>query len=336
MYATTLKRKSFLTLCLVLLIVAAGGLQAHALDSVTAIDGTWKGRTDRGHPMSFKVTSSGTQWSTFSLMTDFSGNACGGSVSGKFTTTLSTTGAITANEFSYSSSTYTFGGEFISAGRATGSYAFTNHPIIVSPLPVPCYYYLTQSGTWTATPIVTLNSSGSEDGWILESSATSGVGGTLNSGAATFKLGDDADRKQCRAILSFDTSIIPDDAVITRITLKVKESGIVGGGDPVSIFQGFMVDIKKGSFGASALALGDFSAGASKTYGPFSPALSSGWYSLKLTNGKANLNKRGLTQIRLRFKLEDNSDATANFLKLYSGNASSPKRPKLIVEYYVP
>jgi hypothetical protein len=43
-----------------------------------------------------------------------------------------------------------------------------------------------------------------------------------------------------------------------------------------------------------------------------------------------------LTQIRLRFKLDDNNNNVANFLSLYSGNAGAANRPQLIVEYYVP
>jgi hypothetical protein len=42
-----------------------------------------------------------------------------------------------------------------------------------------------------------------------------------------------------------------------------------------------------------------------------------------------------VTQIRLRFKLDDNNNAVANFLKLYSGNAPAASRPQLIIEYNV-
>ena len=44
----------------------------------------------------------------------------------------------------------------------------------------------------------------------------------------------------------------------------------------------------------------------------------------------------GLTQIRLRFKLDDNNDAINNYLSLYSGNAPLAYRPQLVIEYYVP
>jgi hypothetical protein len=182
------------------------------------------------------------------------------------------------------------------------------------------------------------------DGWILEASETSDTGGTLDATSTTVRLGDDAAKKQYRAILSFSTAGLPDNAVITKVTLKVKQQGIVGGGNPLTAFQGFMVDIKRGTFGAPALQAGDFQAplgAAGKTYGPFKPALVDGWYSINLTAGKAYINKSttasGLTQLRLRFKLDDNNNAVANYLSLYSGNIIPiANRPQLNIEYYVP
>jgi Leucine-rich repeat (LRR) protein len=188
---------------------------------------------------------------------------------------------------------------------------------------------------------LTFTSTGARDGWVLESTETSGQGDSMNATATTLRLGDDAAKKQYRSILSFATgSGLPDDAVITGVTLKVRKQGITGGGNPVTAFQGFMVDIKKGYYGTSALQTADFQTAASKTYGPFKPALSSNWYGIDLTGGKSFINKlstgAGLTQIRLRFKLDDNNNTTANYLKLYSGNVSTASRPQLIIEYYDP
>ncbi|RJP48080.1 MAG: DNRLRE domain-containing protein [Anaerolineaceae bacterium] len=179
-----------------------------------------------------------------------------------------------------------------------------------------------------------------QDGWILETGENTNVGGTLNATATTLRLGDDATKKQYRSILSFNTGGLPNSAVITKVTLKVKRQGIVGGGNPVTMFQGFMADIKRGIFGTSALQAADWQTAAQKTVGPFTPSLSGGWYTLNLTSAKAYVNKLatagGLTQIRLRFKLDDNNNAIANYLSLYSGNAGAASRPQLIIEYYVP
>jgi hypothetical protein len=181
-------------------------------------------------------------------------------------------------------------------------------------------------------------SSGAQDGWVLESTETSGVGGSINS-TGNIYLGDNAAKKQYRGILSFSTwATIPDGATITAVTLRVKLQSIVGGGNPVATFQGFMVDMKNGYFGTTALQTTDFQTLASKTYGPFLTAPVSTWYSINLTSGKAYVNKLatngGLTQIRLRFKVDDNNNTIANYLSLYSGNtAVVANRPTLIVTY---
>jgi hypothetical protein len=188
----------------------------------------------------------------------------------------------------------------------------------------------------------TFTSSGSLDGWVLESRHTSSAGGTVSSASTTLRLGDNASKKQYRSILSFTTgAALPDSAVITKVTLKVRKQGVTGGGDPVSKFQGFMLDLKKGYFGtSSSLRASDFQARASKSYGPLKPAAVSGWYTFDLTDAKAYVNKAstssGRTQIRLRFHLDDNNNWVANYLRLYSGNASAWARPQLVVTYYVP
>ena len=101
-----------------------------------------------------------------------------------------------------------------------------------------------------------------------------------------------------------------------------------------------MVDLKDGTFGAAALQASDFQAKASQTLGPFKPVLAGGWYSVDLSGASAFINElataSGLTQLRLRFKLDDNHNAIANILKLYSGNAAAANRPQLIVTYYLP
>ncbi len=200
---------------------------------------------------------------------------------------------------------------------------------------------MTCTATFKKPTVTTFRSAGGQDGWILESAENSNTGGTMNAAAGILSLGDNAQKKQYRSILSFNTSSLPDNAVITKVTLKFKKQSVAGGGNPVTLFQGFMVDIKKGTFGTAPLALADFKATASKTVGPSSPALVSGWYSLNLTPAKTYINKLaangGLTQMRLRFKLDDNNNAVANILNLVSGNnATAANRPTLIIEYYVP
>ncbi len=191
------------------------------------------------------------------------------------------------------------------------------------------------------TVSVIIRSTGTQDGWLLESGENTNVGGTMDVAGAYLRLGDDAARKQYRSLLSFATgAALPDTAVITKVTLKVRRQAILGGGNPVTMFQGFMADVRRGPFGASTLQLTDWQATAHKTFGPFNTAVAGGWYTIDLTAAKAYVNKlatlSGLTQLRLRFKLDDNNNAIANFLSLYSGNAAAASRPQLIIEYYIP
>jgi len=69
----------------------------------------------------------------------------------------------------------------------------------------------------------TYKSAGANDGWILESTETSGTGGTMDKTANTFYLGDDGQDRQYRAILHFATSTLPDNAVLTSVELKIKK-----------------------------------------------------------------------------------------------------------------
>ena len=203
----------------------------------------------------------------------------------------------------------------------------------------------TTTYTVVAPPTQTLqfNSVGTQDGWVLESSETSNQGGKVDYLSTTFNVGDDATKKQYRGILSFSTgAALPDNAVITKVTLNVKKQATSGTGDPFTLFQGMMVDMKSGFFGtAASLATSDFQLAAGKSFGPFKPVPANGWYSFDLTPGKAIINKlasgSGLTQIRLRFKLDDNNNTVANYVKFYSGNyGTASLRPQLIIEYYVP
>jgi hypothetical protein len=201
----------------------------------------------------------------------------------------------------------------------------------------------TPTPTPTPGPLTrTVYSIGSQDGWVLESSATSDTGGSTNAVAATLKLGDDALRKQYRAILSFATGpALPDTAVITSVRLRLMRQGAVGRGDPLIRFQGFMADVRNGFFStAGGLQNADFQAPASHAaFGPYLPSLVGSWYTLDLTALKGYINKLGtnggLTQMHLRFKIENNNDAVANVLSLYSGNAANAaNRPQLVITYH--
>ena len=212
--------------------------------------------------------------------------------------------------------------------------------------PFGVFYDPQQNDLWVAdqynhrvllygTPNASLYSDAANYGWVLESSANSNKGGSANA-TGTLRVGDDAANKQYRSILSFDTSSLPDNAMIHKVTLKIKKAGVVGT-DPLASFGGLLADMQMGSFGTPALKPGDFQAAASASaVGHFSAA-SGGWYQLVLPAADYSLvNLTGPTQFRLRFKLDDNNNHSANYDLFYSGNNPAASQPVLAVEYSLP
>jgi len=193
-----------------------------------------------------------------------------------------------------------------------------------------------QSPAATATTV--FKSLAVNDGLVLEKAESSNKGGSFDNAAITFNLGDNAADKQYRAILDFDTSSLPDNAVITRVTLKIMKQGMAGA-NPFSTHGALRVDIRNAFFGSSAaLQANDFEAGASQgSVGHFGATPSGNWYSALLGNaGQAFVNTAGITQFRLRFTKDDNDDNGADYVKIYSGNAGDANRPQLIISYYIP
>lgn len=190
---------------------------------------------------------------------------------------------------------------------------------------------------YTIKKTLTVQSVGTYDGWVLESTETSGVGGTMNSAATTFNLGDDASNRQYVGILHFDTSSLPDTAVVTSATLKIKKYSLTGT-NPFTILGNLMVDMRKPSFGAVDLAVGDFQAAAGKVAVAVFGTPVNNWYSAVLnSSGRNYINLTGATQFRLRFTTDDNNNGVADYMKFYSGDhGNAGVWPTLVIEYYVP
>jgi hypothetical protein len=189
---------------------------------------------------------------------------------------------------------------------------------------------------------LSLPSVATADGWILESAAGSGTGGTINNGATTFQLGDDAKNRQYRSILSFNTAALPDNAILTSVTLRIRRQSI-SGSDPFGSMGNILIDIQKPFFGtALGLQSTDFQA-ASNPLNPVATMLEPGgavngsWYSVTLDSSAfSSINVAGTTQLRLRFASSSNNNQLANLLKFSSGNAAAASKPVLVVEYAVP
>ena len=189
------------------------------------------------------------------------------------------------------------------------------------------------------TPVAkTYQSIGANDGWIIETGELSEAGGRMDATATTFYVGDFINDQQYRSILHFDTASLPNNAVITKASLKIYKQGL-SGGNPFNSLGSLLVDIRKPFFGSGVdLEVSDFQALAdSMAAGSFGSGLIGGGYVAELDPASIPyINTLGPTQFRLRFELDDNDNQQADFLWLYSGDADSANRPYLSLEYYVP
>lgn len=186
---------------------------------------------------------------------------------------------------------------------------------------------------------VTFTSVAAQDGWVLESTETSNVGGSLNATAGTtsaLRAGDDNQDKQYKAVVSFDTSSIPDGATILSATLRLRR-GTVSGTNPFTTHGTCWVDVQTGGLsGSTTLELADFQAIATVAQAAsLSNAANNGDWSTASLNasGLAALNKTGTTQFRVYFNLDDNDDTGNDYIGYYSGEATSANRPQLVVTY---
>jgi hypothetical protein len=200
-------------------------------------------------------------------------------------------------------------------------------------------------GEWwsftTGAPVpqeMTFHSLGGFDGWVLESDEVSAKGGSFDAAAATARLGDDGLDRQYRSILDFDTSGLPDAAVITGVTVRIKKQAIVGT-NPLGTHGYLLVDLKTGFYhDIQVLEKYDFQAAGSRgNVGRFIKTPDGGWYRAPLRARNYSLiSLTGTTQLRLRFEADDNDNLTADYLSFWTGNAAEADRPELIITYYLP
>lgn len=186
---------------------------------------------------------------------------------------------------------------------------------------------------------VSLRSVGRNDGWVLERDGESGKGSNVrDTTAPTGRVGDDHAGRQYRSILDFDTGVLPDDAVVVGVAIRVRPEGFTGA-NPFTTHGVLKVDVKTGAFhGRLELERYDFHAiGSRGNAGRFLMEAGSDWYLAFLRAASyPSVNPAGHTQFRLRFDLDDDDDGAADFLSFFTGDATAADRPELIIRYYVP
>ena len=176
--------------------------------------------------------------------------------------------------------------------------------------------------------VMSFTSVGAYDGQIV-------AGGAVNSNLTSFSVGDNAANKQVRGFLSFDTSGLPDTAALVMAQVKVKSTASAG--SPFSTLGLLTLDLAKPYFGTQiGLVAGDFNVAPTVlAAGSVSPVpLAGNWYvSTLLPTGRANVNKIGTTQLRLKFATATNGDSAVNSITFSSGEAVAASRPVLSIYY---
>jgi poly(hydroxyalkanoate) depolymerase family esterase len=147
-----------------------------------------------------------------------------------------------------------------------------------------------------------------EDGYVKAlADGSSPAVGTIS----TLAVGRGTDGKYNRAILSFDTSSLPDGAVITAATVTVTYSS--SSGSPWSNPAGntMVVDVRRGTFGAAGTETSDWAAAADAAAAATIAAFSSGTRTSSgfSAAGLGAINTAGRTQLRLRFSADQTSTA---------------------------
>ncbi len=164
----------------------------------------------------------------------------------------------------------------------------------------------TSNGTTGTT--VSFSGIAAEDGYVKAfSDGSSPVVGLIS----TLAVGRGTDAKLNRAILSFDTSALPDGAIVVAATVTVTYAS--GSGSPWSNPAGntMVVDVRRGTFGAAATETSDWAAAADAPSAATISSFTSGTRTSSSFSsaGLGAINTTGRTQLRLRFSQNPASTA---------------------------
>ena len=117
---------------------------------------------------------------------------------------------------------------------------------------------------WAMAETIVFPSTAGKSGYIKESGETTHVGDADNTFAGgVIQTGDTDFRKQIKGILSFNTSILPDNAYVTHAVLRLRRFSVTGR-NPFNVIGDAYADINlSGGFnGNLGLKADDFQARA--------------------------------------------------------------------------
>jgi hypothetical protein len=233
---------------------------------------------------------------------------------------------------------------------ASGAASFSTAALALGTHPVAAVYvsdsvFAASSGSvaqgvQNSITTATFLSLATQDGWVLESTRASNTGGSLSasaSDAGALRVGNDNGKRRYKSVVSFDTSALPDGAVLLTVKLRLRR-GTVSGINPFTVRGTCWADVQPGGFsGSAALQGSDFQAAAAAAQAAaLSNAAADGDWSEGNLNaaGLAAVSKTGITQLRAYCVLDDKSLGSADSIGYYSGeSATAANRPQLVVTY---
>ena len=179
----------------------------------------------------------------------------------------------------------------------------------------------------------------SHDGRVYDDGTGTGEGFDDNDfDGGALRLGDHSENKGYRSVVSFDTSFIPDDAIILSGRLQLTR-GLWSGQDPFSWASSCLIDVANPWFGGSealneedwhvppdAVAVASFAA---------DPGLNNSMLSSEFgAEGLNNINIEGITQMRIYFETPIWFNSISDYLGFYSAETGTAEhKPQLIVTY---
>ena len=192
------------------------------------------------------------------------------------------------------------------------------------------------------TPTMAIPCIAAHDGRVYDDGAGTGEDIRNDSGDKALRLGDYLTNQGYRTIVSFDTSVFPENYTIEGVILKLARGG-KSGSNPFTWGGTCAIDLGVPNFGTSeGLEASDWEAPATvANVASFASAPSDpneGDYMVSgrfNADGRMNINLDGLTQLRVYFTTPRNNNSTSDYLGFYSAEAVETRQPKLLIEYSI-
>ena len=187
---------------------------------------------------------------------------------------------------------------------------------------------------------IALEAAPAADGFVAEKNEFANVGGfaySLNAGPAALRAGDTGLNQQLKAIVSFNSRLLPANAEIVSAKLWLKAGAIYG--NPFGQLGQCRLELNGPACFSGSIALqpSDFQALPTKSNAGIllRESADSDWFVANLDpKCFTALKGRGRVQFRLSFDRQDNNDLAPDYVGWYSADHATPEnRPALEVTY---